>query len=119
LVKVTSSSVGLPNETLEETEPGQGHARNRYACPSPNVKRPRTCLAGSGQMAAAKNPRDGATGSRSSVKKDGDRDEEDDSKLSLVTYTSALLDSHPDQEEEVVHYKMPSGWKHVKLEPDC
>jgi hypothetical protein len=53
------------------------------------------------------------------VEKDGDRDEEDDSKPSLVTNTSALLDSHPDQEEEVVHYKMPSGWKHVKLEPDC
>jgi hypothetical protein len=54
-----------------------------------------------------------------------DRDEEDDSKPSLVTNTSALLDSHPDQEEEVVqheahtHYKIPSGWKRVKLEPDC
>jgi hypothetical protein len=29
-----TSSVGLPNETLEETEPGQGHVRYRFACPS-------------------------------------------------------------------------------------
>jgi hypothetical protein len=112
------------NETLEEAESGQGHVRHPFEYPSPNVKQPRTCLAESGQkMAAATNPRDGAIGSRSSVEKDGAaRDEEDDSKPSMVTSSSAILDSYPDQEAEVVQqeaYKIPSGWKRVKLEPDC
>jgi hypothetical protein len=95
----------------------------QLACPSPSLKRPRTCLAESGQMAAGTNPRDGAIGSRRPVEKDVDRDEED-SKPSLVTSTSsAQVASYPDQKVEVVqegaHYKMPSGWKRVKLEPDC
>jgi hypothetical protein len=114
--------VGLPNETLNETEPEQGHVRNRVACPSPNVKRPRSCLAGNGRMAARTNPRGGATGKRSSVEKDGGRDEEDSNPF-LVTTSSALVASYPDQEEvvqeESTHYKIPSGWKRVKLEPDC
>jgi hypothetical protein len=109
-----TSSVGLPNETLEETEPGQGHVRNRVACPSPNVKRPRSCLAESAQIAARKNPRGGAIGSRSPVEKDGGRDEED-SKPSLGTSVSALVvASYPDQEvvvrEEATHNTIPSGW---------
>jgi hypothetical protein len=107
-----TSSVGLPNETLEETEPGQGHVRNRVACPSPNVKRPRSCLAESAQIAARKTPRGGAIGSRSPVKKDGGRHEED-SKPSLGTSISALVASYPDQEvvrEEATQNKVPSGW---------
>jgi hypothetical protein len=107
-----TSSVGLPNETLEETEPGQGHVRNRVACPSPNVKRPRSCLAESAQIAARKTPRGGAIGSRSPVEEDGGRHEED-SKPSLVTSISALVASYPDQEvvrEEATQNKVPSGW---------
>jgi hypothetical protein len=54
----------------------------------------------------------------------GGRDEEEDSKPSLVTSTSALLkDTYPDQEvvqeEATTHDEIPSGWKRVKLEPDC
>jgi hypothetical protein len=52
------------------------------------------------------------------VEKDGGRDEED-SKPSLVTSSSALVSSYPDQEvvQEETH-KIPSGRKRVKLEPD-
>jgi hypothetical protein len=95
------------------------------ACPPPNGKRPRSssCLAESRQIAARTNPRGSATsGSPSSVENDGGRDDED-SKPSLVTSSSALLASYPDQEEvvqeEATHYKIPLGWKCVKLEPDC
>jgi hypothetical protein len=56
------------------------------------------------------------------VEKDGGLDEED-SKPSLVASSSALIASYPDQEvvqeEAHTHYEIPSGWKHVKLEPDC
>jgi hypothetical protein len=72
-------------------------------------------------MAARTNPRGGAIGKRSSVEKDGGRDEED-SKPSLVTPSSALVASYPDQElvqKGSMHYKIPAGWKLVKLEPDC
>jgi hypothetical protein len=72
-------------------------------------------------MAARANPtRGGAIGKRSSVEKDGGRDEEDSNPF-LVTTSSALVASYPDQEEVVqeAHYKIPSGWKRVKLEPDC
>jgi hypothetical protein len=38
-----TSSVGLPNKTLpEESEPPQGHVRNKF--PSPNRKQSSTCL---------------------------------------------------------------------------
>jgi hypothetical protein len=108
-----ASSVGLPNETLEETEPGQGHVRNRVACPSRNViKRPRSCPAESEQMAPTTNPRVSAIGNRSSVEKDhGGRDDED-SKPSLVTSSSPIVASSPDQEvvQEKVHNTIPSGW---------
>jgi hypothetical protein len=116
--------VDLSTDTLEETEPGQGHVRNRFACPSPNVKRPSSCLAESAQISASTNPRGGdAIGDRSSVEKDhGGRDEED-SKPSPVTTSSPIVASSPDQEvvqEEATHYKeIPSGWKRIKLEPDC
>jgi hypothetical protein len=76
------------------------------------VKRPRTCLAESEQIAARTNPRGGAIGSRSYVEKDGGRDDED-SKPSLVTSSSALVASYPDQEvvrEEAHHNTIPSGW---------
>jgi hypothetical protein len=96
---IQDSSVGLPNETLEETEPGQGHVtRHRFACPSPNIKRPRSCLPESQQMAATTNPRGGATGGRSSVEKYGGRDEED-SKPSLVNSSSVLVASYPPDQE--------------------
>jgi hypothetical protein len=109
------------NTTRKETEPGQGNVRNRFAYPSPNVKRPRSCLAESQQMAATTNPRGGDIGSRSSVEKDGGRDEED-ATPSLVISSSALIASYPNEEvirEESTHYEIPSGWKRVKLEPDC
>jgi hypothetical protein len=110
--------VGRPNETLEETEPERGHVRNQFACPSPTRKRPRTRLAESERKAGRTNPRGGAIGSPSSMEKDdGDGpDEEEDSKPSPVTSSSALTASYPD--EEVVQ-EDPAGWKRVKLEPDC
>jgi hypothetical protein len=101
--------VGPPNETLEETEPGQGHTtRDRFACPSPNRKRQRTCLVKSEQMAAREtNLRDGAIGSHSSsVENDAVRDEEDSTPSPEVV------------QEEATHLKIPVGWTLVKLEPD-
>jgi hypothetical protein len=100
--------VGPPNEIKEETEPGQGHTRNRFACPSPNRKRPRTRLAEREQMAARTNRGDGsAMGSRSSVENDAGRDEEDSTPSPEVV------------QEEAPHLKIPVGWTLVKLEPDC
>jgi hypothetical protein len=55
------------------------------------------------------------------LENDGGRHEED-SKPSLATTRCALVASYPDQEvvQEVAPlYKIPSGWKRVKLEPDC
>jgi hypothetical protein len=72
-------------------------------------------------MAARTNPRDGAIDSGNPVEKDGDREEED-SKPSLGTSSAVTASSYPDQEvvqEATQHYKIPSGWKRVKLEPDC
>jgi hypothetical protein len=72
-------------------------------------------------MTARTNPRGSAICKRRSVEKDhGGRDDED-SKPSLVTGSSPIVASYPDQEDvqEKAHYKTPSGWKHVKLEPDC
>jgi hypothetical protein len=96
--------VGPPNQAIEETEPGQGHAGNRFACgPSPNRKRPRTR-----RLADARtNPSDGSIGSRSSVENDAGRDEEDS------TPSPEVLQA------EVPHPKIPVGWTLVKLEPDC
>jgi hypothetical protein len=95
--------VGLPNETLEEPGPGQGHVRNRFACPSPNRKRPRT----SPLVDARTNPRDGAIGSRSSVEEnDAGHDEEDSTPSPDVA------------QEEATRPKIPVGWTLVKLEPD-
>jgi hypothetical protein len=52
-VEASTSGVGLPaNEPLEETEPGQGHARNGSVDSSPNSKRRRTPLAESGHLTA-------------------------------------------------------------------
>jgi hypothetical protein len=98
---------------------------SQLACrPSPNVKRPRSsCLAESRQIAARTNPRGSAAiGKRRSVENDSGRDDDEDSKPSLVTSSSALLvASYPDQEvvQENTRYKIPSGWTRVKLEPDC
>jgi hypothetical protein len=90
---------------------GQSHVRKRFACPSPSVKRARNCLGESEQMVSRTNPRDSAIGSRRPVEKDGGRAEED-SKPSLVTSSSALVSSYPDQEvvQEYAHYTIPSGW---------
>jgi hypothetical protein len=103
--------VGLSTETLEETEPGQG------------VKRPSSCLAESAQSSATTNPRGSAIGNRSSVEKDGGRDEEDSKPSLVVNSSSALVASYPDpevvQEEATLYNKIPSGWKRIKLEPDC
>jgi hypothetical protein len=80
------------------------------------VKRPSTCLAESEQITATTIPIGGAIGSPSSVeKKDGGRHDED---------SEPSPPSSPDQEVVVPEEaktlgKLPSGWKHVKLEPDC
>jgi hypothetical protein len=120
----SNSSVGLPNEALiEEPEQAQGHNGNRFECPSRNRKRPRTCVADSGEMSARTNQRGKTTGSCSCVEDDvGDLDEEDASP-SLVR-TSAQIGSDPGQEvaqeeEATTLCEIPSGWARVKLEPDC
>jgi hypothetical protein len=82
---------------------------NRFACPSPNIKRPRTSLAESGKKAARTNPRGGAIcGSRGSVERDGVRDEEDSKSPPAGV------------QEEATYYdkELPFGWIRVKLEPD-
>ena len=109
-----ASSVSLPSEAIEETEPAQGHARNRFECPSlANRKRLRTCLAESGQIIADRttNERDEAKGSCSSV-----MSEENDSKLSLVASNAAKMSS--DTEEATPDASLPPGWTRTKLEPD-
>jgi hypothetical protein len=121
--EASPSNVGHPQDTLKETQPAQGHVRNRPDCPSPNRKRPRTCLAESGQMGARTNQRGKAIDSCGSVEEDGGRNEED-SKPSPVTSSSArTLSSFPKQEvvqqEEAAPGEIPSGWTRVKLEPDC
>jgi hypothetical protein len=102
---------GSPNEAppLEEAEPQQGHFTNKS--PSPNSKRPSTCLAETGQMAASRtyHQGDNATVSGSSVETDCGRD----------TSSSALIGSGPDQEVVQDEATIPSGWTCVKLEPDC
>jgi hypothetical protein len=69
------------------------------------------CPAESGQITARTNPRGGAIGSHGAVENNGGREDEDS------------IASYPDQEvvvqEEATLYEIPSGWKLVKLEPDC
>jgi hypothetical protein len=123
----TRSSASLPNEGLiEESEQVQGDVRNRFECPSRNRKRPRTCLADSGEKANSTNPRGKRTSGNCSCVEDyvGGLEEED-SNTSLVT-VSARTGSDPgqevDQEEEeeaTTLCEIPSGWARVKLEPDC
>jgi hypothetical protein len=123
----SSSSVGLPNEALvEEPEQAQGHVPNRFECPSRNKKRPRTCLADSGEMAAKTNQRGKTTGSCASCVEDdvGGLDGED-SNPSLVTISIARIGSDlsgqevVQKEEATTSGEIPSGWTRVKLEPDC
>jgi hypothetical protein len=103
--------------------PLANNPETQLACASPNLKRPRTCLAESGQMAAGTKPRDGAIVSPSSVENDGGRYEEDSEPSVVTTYSSALEASYPEQEvvqeEEAMRYNIPAGWKLLKLEPDC
>jgi hypothetical protein len=104
--------VGLPNETLEETEPKQGHGvRTRLACTSPNIKRPRACVAESGKKAARTNPRRGAIGgSPGSVERDGGRDEED----------SKSSQAGVQEEEEAMHLQYQEELeKEENQEEDC
>jgi hypothetical protein len=122
--EASAGNVGLPNEAQEETEPAEGHVRSRFECPSPaNIKRPRTCLAESGKiMAARKNRRVAATRScPSSVKTNDGRDEEDP-QPALVTSSVRIAGSDPVQEivveEEVTPDDIPAGWTRTKLEPN-
>jgi hypothetical protein len=93
--------IGLPNEAPpEESEPAQSHVRN--SCPAPNRKRPIACLTEAGQMAACTiNQRGNAAGSScwSTVEEDnaGGGLVEEDSNPSLVSSTSALIGSDPDE----------------------
>jgi hypothetical protein len=105
--------VGLRNEAMEETEAAQDHVRirNIIECQSPNIKRPRACLAESGQMESMTNQTGKATGtSCSSLDTDGGFIDEEDTKPSLVT-SSAPTGSSPDQEVIQAPGQIPSGWK--------
>jgi hypothetical protein len=85
----------------------------------------------SGQIAASArtNQRGASTAAgaiRGSVEEEdgGNRDEEADSKPSVVTSSSALLAGNcPDKkvvcDEATTPDEIPSGWKRTKLEPDC
>jgi hypothetical protein len=82
----------------------------------------------SGQMAASirTNQRGASTAtgtSCGSVEEDGGGRDKEDSKPSLVTSSSVLTGSYPDQEvvqeEATTPDVIPSGWTRVKLEPDC
>ena len=113
----------LPNEAIEETEPTQGHVRSQLECQSPaNRKRPRTCLADSGRMAAGTSQDEAkATDCCGSVENDDDRDEED-LKPSLVTSSAARISSDGSGQdvvqEEGTPGVIPAGWTRTKLEPD-
>jgi hypothetical protein len=114
---------GLPIEAREETEQARGHIKNRFECPAPNMKRPRTCLlAESGQTGARPNQRGNSIGIFGSVEQDVGRDEED-STPSLKSSSIALIGSYPDQgeveQDEATPREIPFGWTRVKLEPDC
>ena len=117
-----TSSAGPSNEAIEETETAQGPVRNRFECPSPaNRKRPRSCLAESGQtMAGRIIQRDNATGSYHAAEEDARHDEED-SRPPLGS-SSRQIDSDPDQEvvpeETTPDAYLPHGWTRIKLEPD-
>jgi hypothetical protein len=120
----SSSSVDLPNEALvEEPEQAQGHVRNQFECPSRNRKRPRICLADSGEMAARTNQSGKTTGNYSCVEDDVGGLDEEDANPSLAT-SSARIGLDPGQElvhdeEATTLCAIPSGWARVKLEPDC
>jgi hypothetical protein len=82
--------VGLPNEAPpEESEPPEGRVRNK--CPSPNRKRPSTCLAETGQMTASTRKRRGkATDSCRLVEIDDCVLDEEDPCPSSVTRSAAI-----------------------------
>jgi hypothetical protein len=73
-------------------------------------------------MGARSNKRGKAIGS-SSTSVEKDRDEEEDSKRSLVPSRAARIGYHPDQEVvqegTTTPLEIPYGWIPVKLEPDC
>ena len=104
-------------EHATRVESPSGWTRVRLE-PSPtNIKRPRTCLAESGQVMAAR------TNERyNSVEKD-DGDDEEDSSPSLVT-TSTILRIGYDPDQQAVQLEaapdayLPPGWTRTKLEPD-
>ena len=111
-------------DAQEETEPQVGRVGKRLECPSPdNRKRPRTCLAESGQSKADElNQRDNATDIYTSVEKDTVRDEEDPKPPRMVTSSRVRISSDPDQEvvqeEASPDVDLPPGWTSTKLEPD-
>ena len=114
--------MSLPNDAIEETEPAhQSPARKQFECLSAvNRKRPRSCLAESGQIDARTNHSENATVSCSSIEEDASRDEEDP-RPPLGTH-STQIDSDPNQkvapEEATPDAYLPPGWTHTKLEPD-
>ena len=121
-----TSSVGLPDEAREETEPAQGSVRNQFLkCPCfANRKRPRTCLAKRRQIAVRTNERDKGTVSCNTMKKHGGHDdEEEDASPFLITTSSVLpIGSNPSDQQVLVQEdatpdKVPSGWSGTKLEP--
>ena len=117
--------MGIPNEALEEMEmePALGHVRKGVECPSPaNKKRPRICLAESGQiMAATRINREGnATDSCCSVETDVGHHEEEP-EPSPVPSRVLIVCSDQDKyavQEEATPDGIPAGWTRTKLQPD-
>ena len=115
----------IPNETPKEIEPPSalGHVRKRVESPSPaNEKRPRICLAESGQMMTATrtNQEGKATDSYCSVEIDaGHKEEEPRPSLvpSRVLKVCSDQNKYPVQEETTLD-GIPAGWTRTKLEPD-
>jgi hypothetical protein len=106
----TSSIVSLPNEARVED-------------PERNRKRPRTCLADGGEMAARTNKRGKTTGNCSCVEDDVGGLDEEESNPTLLT-SSTRIGSDPGEEvdpgeEATTLCEIPYGWARVKLEPDC
>jgi hypothetical protein len=107
------------------TQEAQGRHRNQFECSSPNRKRTRSArLVKSGGIGARTSKRGKATASSITVEEDGGGRDEDESKPSLLTNSTAQICSHPPdrevvQEQATTLGEIPFGWARVKLEPDC
>jgi hypothetical protein len=96
----STSSVGLPNEAPEETEPAPGQVGNRFERPSANKKRARTCLVADSEqrMVAGTTQPGNAAGSCSCSKENDDGRDEQYPEPALVTSSTLIRSSDPEQE---------------------